>query len=507
VVYSKNKVFDPQQLRQQGKAILLINNGIHPGEPDGIDASMMLLRNITRDRKLQALLDNIVIAVIPVYNVDGHMNRGSYSRANQNGPEAYGFRGNYRNLDLNRDFIKTDSRNSRAFQEIFQAWNPDVLVDTHVSNGADYQYVMTYIATQHNKLGGELGQYIENRMSPQLETEMKKRRFEMTPYVNHWEPGAVTSIVQFLETPRYSSGYAALFGTLGFITETHMLKPYKARVESTYAFLQSMLQVLNQDRVQILQMRENFRRQSQTQQVFPLAWQNDRSRHKPITFKGYEHRMLKSEISGLDRLYYDRTKPVTTTIPFYNQFVASAEATRPQAFVIPQAWHEVISLLELNGLTLNRITRDTTIQVQAYYIENFQTSPRPYEGHYIHSNTQVRKEVQQVPFYAGDYILRMNQAHNRYAMETLEPQATDSFFNWGFFDSILQQKEGFSDYVFEEIAAELMRKDPALAQALAEQKQADATFAASHRAQLEFIYKRSPYYERTHNRYPVFRIE
>ena len=150
VVFSENKDFS----FNQNKAVLLVNNGIHPGEPDGIDATMMLMRDLANS-KIKVPKSTIVVA-IPVYNIDGMLNRNSFSRANQNGPEAYGFRGNGRNYDLNRDFIKSDTKNSRSFQEIFHTVNPDVFLDNHVSNGADYQYTFTCIATQHERLGEKL---------------------------------------------------------------------------------------------------------------------------------------------------------------------------------------------------------------------------------------------------------------------------------------------------------------------------------------------------------------
>ncbi|MDQ3292253.1 MAG: hypothetical protein M3Q05_13280, partial [Bacteroidota bacterium] len=151
-VLSSDKDFNPVSLRKKNKRILLIQNGIHPGEPEGIDASMMLARDYLQKKEWQAYLKDVVVLFIPIYNVDGSLNRNSYSRANQEGPESYGFRGNARNLDLNRDYIKNDSRNAQTFTKIFQEWQPDVFVDTHTSNGADYQHTMTLIATQKDKL-------------------------------------------------------------------------------------------------------------------------------------------------------------------------------------------------------------------------------------------------------------------------------------------------------------------------------------------------------------------
>ncbi|MEJ7778111.1 MAG: M14 family zinc carboxypeptidase [Daejeonella sp.] len=202
IILSKGKIFNPEEIRSQNKIVLLINNGIHPGEPEGIDASMMMVRDMLSKNTLP---DDVVICIIPVYNIDGMLNRGM-SRVNQNGPESYGFRGNYQNLDLNRDFIKTDSKNSMSFQEIFNTWQPEVFVDNHTSNGADYQYVMTLIHPQKDKLHPVLSEYTTGRMLPALYQDMKKSGYEMIPYVNSVEETPDEGITGFLESPRYSEG-------------------------------------------------------------------------------------------------------------------------------------------------------------------------------------------------------------------------------------------------------------------------------------------------------------
>nr|GFD19633.1 hypothetical protein [Tanacetum cinerariifolium] len=107
----------------------------------------------------------------------------------------------------------------------------------------------------------------------------------------------------------------------------------------------------------------------------------------------------------------------------------------------------------------------------------------------------------------GNYlaVLAEQGPARRYLVEALEPQATDSFFAWGFFDSILQQKEHYSDYVFEDLAAEFLAKNPALRQQLEDAKKADPTLAASGPRQLEWVYQHSPYAELGYRRYPAVR--
>jgi len=504
LVLSKGKVFDPIALRKSDKRIFLINNGIHPGEPEGIDASMMLARDLLKGNKLP---ENVVICIIPVYNIDGSHNRSGTSRANQNGPVAYGFRGNSKNYDLNRDFIKTDSKNSQAFQQIFNTWQPEIFVDTHTSNGADYQYTMTLIPTQKDKLNPILSSYLTKTMVPDLYSHMKGKGYELIPYVNSMAETPDAGITGYIESPRYSTGYAALHNSIGFMPETHMLKTFDKRVESTYKLLQTYIDIIVRDAKAIGENKRKADAYTAQQKDFPLDWKLNRSVYDSIEFKGYVGKKKPSEISGTDRLYYDRSEPFTKKIKYWDQFEPSLTVTKPIAYVIPKAWDKVIALLKLNNVKMQQLTADAKLNLEMYYIGDMKTGTRPYEGHYQHSAVTLNPVMQDVQFYAGDYVVYVNQPNNRYIVETLEPQAIDSFFNWNFFDSILGQKEGYSSYVFEDTAAELLKKDPELKQKLETEKQKNPELAKSGRVQLDFVYKNSDYYEKTYNRYPIGRLK
>ncbi len=506
VLYSRNRQFDIVKLKAQGKGIVLINNAIHPGEPDGVDASMMLLRDIALYPERFPQLDSVVLAIIPFYNIGGALNRNRTTRVNQEGPEEYGFRGNARNYDLNRDFIKADTRNARSFAAIFHELDPDLFVDTHVSNGADYQYVMTLDYTQENKLGGPLGEFQRNTFLPYLYDHMKTAGYEATPYVNAWGQAPDKGFVQFADWPRYSTGYAALFHTIGVMTETHMLKPFDQRVKATYAYLEGTTKVLAQYRDQILAMRKETKEAVKTQKFFPLTWEVNRDKPTQIEFKGYEPEYPTSEVSGQKRLFYNREKPFTKTIPFYNLYEPVEMVKKPDAYVIPQGWHNVIDLLKLNGAQMRPLSRDTLMRVEVYQITDVKTSSQPYEGHYWHTNVELNMKMGEEPFKKGDWYIPVNQSANRYIVETLEPKGVDSFFKWNFFDTILQAKEGFSAYVFEDLAAKILRQSPDLQKALQEKVATDAAFAKNADAQLDYIYEHSKYREKEHLRYPVFRV-
>jgi len=505
VLFDRKGEFDPKEWHANNRLVLLINNGIHPGEPDGIDASMMFLRDVLL-KKID-VPENLAIAIIPVYNLGGHLNRGSFSRVNQNGPETYGFRGNARNYDLNRDFIKADTKNAKSFQQIFNWLRPQVFIDTHVSNGADYQHVMTLISTQHNRLGGKLGTYLDQDLNPMLYEKMKTKDFPMVPYVNAYGSKPEDGWNQFKDSGRYSSGYAALFGTLGFMPETHMLKPYVQRVNSTYALFETFIEVFHQEGSKIVEMAKADRLAKTTQKEFALNHELDKNQNSIIEFLGYESGQKPSEISGLPRLYYDRTKPFTKEVKFFDTYTDGLVIEKPKAYIIPQAWYPVIENLQRNDIHMEQLKNDTTIQVTVYKILDFQTGQRPFEGHYLHTNIQVEKSQSQMDFRKGDFLVEMDQETNRYIMEVLEPQGEDSFFAWNFFDTILQAKEGFSAYVFEDLAADYLNQNPELRKQLEEEKAKNEELAKSASAQLRWVHEHSPWKEKEHNRYPVFRVE
>lgn len=498
--------FNPASIRNKNKRIILINNGIHPGEPCGIDACLGLSNDLMTKKDFQQLLEHVVVCIIPVYNIDGALNRGSFSRANQNGPEEYGFRANARNLDLNRDFIKCDAENTKSFIKIFRTWQPEVFIDTHISDGADYQYTMTFIPTQQNKLHPLLAEYMNKELIPTIKTEMKNKQFEMTPYIETMKQIPDDGISGFLETPRFASGYTTLFNTIGFITETHMLKPYPQQVAATYTFLHTIIQAVNKDYQKIKAVKKAADDDcAKTKLIFDLQWKLDTTKFDMINFKGYQADYKTSVVTGLERLYYDETKPFEKQIKYYNEYQGDVQAMKPYCYIIPQCWHEVIERMRLNKIEMHQLLKDTALKVQSYYISDYTSTKKPYEGHYLHSDVNINTEDQKLQFRKGDYIIVCDQSSNRYIVETLEPQGVDSWFAWNFFDASMQQKEWFSDYVFEEKAADVLNGNPALRDSLTDYV-IEKNLQQDHWAQLAWIYQHSPYYEKSAMRYPVFRI-
>ncbi|MES2950735.1 MAG: M14 family zinc carboxypeptidase [Pseudomonadota bacterium] len=503
-VVSSDGVRDRAQIKAAGRPVFFNNNGIHPGEPEGIDACMALVRDFCTEPERLAALGDTVFLFIPIYNVDGCLNRQSTSRVNQLGPEEFGFRANGRNLDLNRDFIKCDSLAAQAFTQFFTAWDPDVMVDTHTSNGADYHYTMTLINTQTDKLGGELGAFLRDAMLPQIYDAMAQRGWPTCPYVNPVRTTPDEGIEDFLEVPRFSTGYAALHHCIGFMPETHMLKPFADRYASMRTLVEVVLAFTVSHAAQIQALRRTARQAASAQRRRPVLWAPDTSRPSAFRFKGYAAVQRPSLLGDYSRLAYDRDQPWERDIPWFNRCAVALEVTTPKRYLIPQAWREVIERLQWNGVVLQRLEVDQNLQAQVYRIGTLQSRATAYEGHMFHDAVELSLHTETIHARAGDVLVDLAQANARYAVETLEPQAHDSFFRWGFFNSVLEKKEAYSDYVFEDTALEMLEEEPGLRLRFEAWKQEFPELVANQTAVLDFIFANCKrFHEPEWRRYPV----
>ena len=508
LLLAKDEIFDPVSAHASEKTIVFVNNGIHPGEACGIEASLKLAKEIVSDTgKMKSILDSVIVLIVPVYNVGGMLNRGSYSRASQNGPEEHGFRGNAKNLDLNRDFIKCDSRNAHTFSRMFRIWDPDIFVDTHTTNGSNHTYTLTLIATQKDKLNPILSDFLYNEMLDPLYAAMQSRGQEMVPYVYPLKKDPKDGIKSFLESPRYSSGYAALFDCIGFITEAHSYKTYEERVKHTQAFLQELLHYAHKHNLQIKNTRRAAKEYTLNQKRYTIHWELDSNQHENIPFKGYKVKKRYSDLLEDSIIYYDTHDPYTTQLPYYSSYKSKVEIQLPSLYIVPKAYSKVLELMKINGIEYDTLEQDELVNVEVYYIDTYESPKQPYEGHYLHNNIKVRKKEESLQFYQGDAVISTAQEGVRYIVETLEPESVDGFFAWNFFDGILQQKEWFSSFSFEPKAMAILNSNDSLKMAFEQKKELDKNFSKSSFAQLYFIYKNSKYNEPTVNRYPVYRFK
>jgi hypothetical protein len=481
---------------------ILVNNAIHPGEPDGVNAMILWLDQwIAEGKPLKGMP---VIGFITAYNVGGMLNRSGTSRANQEGPTEYGFRGNSQNLDLNRDFIKMDAENTKTFARIFHALDPDVFIDNHVSNGADYQYTLTLISSLKERMDKDLGEFMYKSMLPELERSLNNRKWEMFPYMNTVSSIPDSGISTFNDNARYAMGYAALFDCFSFTVETHMLKPFPQRVKATQAFFEEMLSFCVANRAEMEKLRTQAKKNTVNLKSFAFDYELNKNKHDSLLYKGFTAKYKKSEVTDLDRLYYDRAEPIEIKIPFYNVYKAKKSIDVPEFYIVKKQARNVIENLKAHGVDLTLVKKDTSLRVAGQRIVDYKTLPRPYENHFVFSEVRANFEKHLLNVEKGDYLVYSNQEKGKFIHSVLNAEAEDSYFRWNFMNSYLDQKEYFSPYVFEDMAVDILKKNPELALELSRKREENPEFAKSQWQQLFFIYKNSPYYEQGVGLLPIY---
>ena len=482
---------------------ILFNNAIHPGEPDGINAMLIWLEKIAMNPN--NLMDLPVVTFIPAYNVGGMMNRSSHSRANQNGPLEYGFRGNTQNLDLNRDFIKMDSKNAFTFTKIFQALDPDIFVDNHVSNGADYQYTLTYISNLESRMSPSIKKMTTESLIPNLETALKSNYdIDLFPYVDLVGKTPEQGITSFNDLPRYSMGYVGLFHTIGFTVETHMLKPFPSRVRATYAFMDELIKWTASHKSLIEKSRNQARDYTSLNADLFFNYKRVAETNDSILFKGYEHSFPKHKITGLKRLKYDTLMPYEKYIPHFNSFQPLDTLSVPRFYFVGRQEKDVVKRLKANKVELTKIKNDTSLTLGVFRVIDFESSKKPYEGHFQLTNPLIEKEQELVKLKRGDWMISTHQKNALFIHSVLQPETEDSYLSWNFFDSYLQQKEYFSSYVFVDKIGDILKKDPQLKRSYKKKLKEDEAFRNSEWDQLYYIYIHSPYFEKTYGVLPVY---
>jgi hypothetical protein len=511
VIASSRGSFTPDAARAAKLPVVLVQAGIHPGEIEGKDAGLMLLRDFAATGKLPHLLDRVVLVFIPVFSVDGHENSSPYNRINQNGPETMGFRGQSQYLNLNRDYIKADAPEMQAWLRLWQRWRPDLLIDVHTTDGADYQYDLTWYLEDPHKLDAAVSRWQRQAMARILPA-YEKRGHLASAYLE-FEDGTDPrkGIGNFGSGPRFSTGYAALENRPALLIETHMLKPYAVRVRAAYDLVSLMLEEVGREPGTLLSVvaaadAATIARAQDDAARVPLTFKLDPAA-TPFLLKGYAFRRSQSEISGGTWIQYDPGKPQTYEIPNRDGLLPDISITPPAAYAIPAPWRGLIEKLDLHGIAYRRLGCATSLAATGYHLSNPKWAAQPFEGHLVLREVTATPVARRETLPPGSVIVPLDQVAANVAIELLEPDAPDSLLRWGMMDSIFEAKEYGEPRVVEKLARDMLARDPALKTEFERRMAADAAFAASPRARLAFFFERSPWFAAQRvGAYPVLRL-
>jgi hypothetical protein len=509
LIIDKNRNFDPAKVRSSGNLILLIQACIHAGEPDGKDAGLILIRDLVINKMQPELLNHVTILFIPIYNVDGHEKFGPYNRINQNGPKEMGWRVNAQNLNLNRDYLKADAPETRAWIKLFNTWLPDFFIDCHTTDGADYQYTITYGAEIYGNLDSSLTQWMKNDFLPKMEDKVEKEGYKLFPYIafrNWGDPR--TGLRTWVSPPRFSMGYTAIQNRAGVLIETHMLKNYKTRVYATYSYLKNSLELLNINSKTIIHLNKeadlytagsDFRNKE-----FPLKFTSDKD-SEIVDFKGFKYSVTKSEITGGDWIQYSDT-PSILKLPYFDKQIAVETTRLPLAYIIPAEWMDLINLLDLNAVKYFKLKDSVNINISTYKFSNPKWQTEPYEGRHPLIAFDKEQIVLKQAFPAGTIVVPVSQRTAKVIAHLLEPSGPDSYLNWGGFDAIFEQKEYSESYVLERIARNMLENNPVLKKEYETKMHDDPVFAKNSYSILNWFYGKSNYWDKSLYIFPIGKI-
>ena len=511
LIASENSTFTPEAAHDEGKAVVLIQACIHSGEPDGKDAGLALLRDIAITKTAAGLLKDAVLLFIPIYNTDGHERASRYNRINQNGPEEMGWRTTSTYQNLNRDYMKADTPETRAWLKLWNEWDPDLFIDCHVTDGADYRCNITYHHERHAGVDHAIIEWERDvfggRVAPATESAGNVISWYLEFIDNRDLPRGTRD---FNGSPRFSTGYVPIRNRPGILIETHMIKDYRSRVIGTYDFLRAALMEVNREPERLKQLGREAEARTvmmgsdyDPERLFPLDFELT-DEPTPFQLRAFQYETDQSDVSGDLRVVYGR-EPLDLTVPMYQTFRVSRAVAPPVAYIVPVQWSEVIAVLKTHGLKTHTLAEATEIEVESYRFRNVVWPAGPFEGRHM-PRFEVEPVTEKRVFHACSVVVPLDQPLARVAMNLLEPEAPDSFARWGFFNAIFEEKEYGEPYVLEALAREMLANDPELKREFEELLAADAEFAASPSERLRFFHKRSPYWDPQMNLYPVGRI-
>lgn len=508
LIIFKDKANNPREIANQNKATLMIQAGIHAGEPDGIDAGFMLIRTLFSNTNYLDLLDNVSIIFIPVFNVDGLKLLSPYHRINQNGPELQGWRANALNLNLNRDYMKASSIEMKNWLQFYHYWNPDLFIDCHTTDGADYQYVMTFDMQLPLFMSNNFNNFFKTNFIPYFTNEMDKKGFFSTQYVafRNWfspESGLAASVY----SPILSHSYPLLNNRPALLLESHMLKPYKQRVLATHQAILIILQWMNDNKnllQNILSKEDEYSLSiANPNMLFPIEYKLADHRSKKI-LKGYEFRKVISPVTGLSYYTYDNSKPIDVTLDFWDSIEVKNNAVLPYGYILGPEWKHLIDILKLHQVSFFILTEEMKIKVQYYYLTNLEYNNSIFEGTFSPIfSSQLRDTL--IDFPRGSFFIPINQKSWKSIVYLLEPESAVSFMHMGYFNSMFERKEYGEIYVLDTLAQNML-KDKNIAAAFEEKKAKDLDFAKDAWGQLMWFYDNSSWRDQRRLTIPVFKV-
>ncbi len=448
VILSNPSVSTPEQAKASGKPVVYIQGNIHAGEVEGKEAVMMMIRDILLGNKL-SLLDNQIILFVPIYNSDGNDKMAKGLRPTQeNSPLETGERENGQGLDLNRDGIKMEAPETAGLvQNVITAWDPQMSVDLHTTNGTWHAYSLTWAPSY--LYAGEPGtyHYTNDVMLPAI-TQKIKDTYGMFfgPYgdYNTREGWPVKNFYTYNHHPRYIVNQFGLRNRMAILSEAFAHERFYQRIYSTYTFVYEILDYCNKHGKEIMQINHDA----------DLAAVKNVLDNAGKVKKGVRYKMVPTaqKLNGFRTYDYtpffraDGSKTLVKkgnivtydSVTYYGEFKDTVQSTLPRGYIIPAAQSAIADQLIKQGARVTKLEKDEKLGGEIFTVEKYDRSTRKFEGHNM-ASAEGKFEAATRIAKKGDYMVDLAQPLANLIFYMLEPQSDDGLLTWNFFDSYFDQ--------------------------------------------------------------------
>ena len=502
VIASEDEVFTAEELSTSEKPLILFQAGIHAGEIDGKDAGMMLLRDISQGSKI-GLLNQSNLLFIPILNVDGHERRSEYGRVNQRGPKEMGWRTNALNLNLNRDYTKLETAGVEAITKVINSFDPDLYIDIHVTDGADYQYDITYGYVATGGYSPEISTWLSSSFQPEVDQALKDNGHIPGPLLfaangNDFTEGNVA----FSFSPRFSHTYGDIRHLPSILIENHSLKPFEQRVLGTYVFLEQAIKSVGNHFDELQAAVQTDKKQRKDSVIVKYQFRDTPA--DSMGFLGISSKKVSSAITGNEYVAWEG-KTITQRVPSILMNKPAASVPVPKAYWIPVEWNEIIEKLKTHGFEMETLKDAKEVNMELSTVSDYKLSNQPYEGRFRFQTFNLDKENRKVRLNPGSVRVKTDQALGELLVILMEPESVDSFFQWGYFHSILSQTEYMETYIMEPLIVKMIAEDSDLKKRFEEKRLAEPDFAKSPRAIYTWFYEQTPYFDQNWKVIPIGR--
>jgi hypothetical protein len=447
LVVSKDHAFTPEAAARTNKAVILIQSGIHAGEIEGKDTVLMLVRDMTVTKKYAAWLDKAIFVIIPVFNVDGHEHISEYNRPQQQGPRDTGLRNTAQHFNLNRDYMKADTPEMRAWLHVFTAWNPDFHIDNHVTDGSDMQYDVDWDMARNQDIAEPARTWVNKTFVPELDKRMAEQGHLVAPYGALQNGANGREFFMEVFSPRYSHLYVALQNRPSLLVETHSLKTARTRAWANYDIMRDSIETILLDpeglRKAVRETDKQMAALAGDRSAAPvyLAGKVSASKSRPLTYLALKRGDVPSVVTGTTAMQYLAEKDDIKTV-IHDEIDTTVEAQMPLGYLIPSEWKDVADVLALHGVEMERTAKPLTQQFETY---RFSAMTAGGGGDGIGRpmyNFETRLVKENITIPQGSYWVPMKQRRARLILAALEPQAPDALVRYGFMYSAIEGAGG-----------------------------------------------------------------